>query len=324
MVNPCGHEWIVSITQQTEEPDLDQALLVAISELPECSEFALYINKHFNHDIAPQLLNPHSSLEKLDDQALILLLNKVSQNKVRVSSAFGYFTSYIPVYYLGKVIGVLLVKTSKELSERYSILAMHMLNVYANQLALIHKSRLDPLTELLNRQTFDKKVLEIVAGEDFLSTCDISEHTPWFLAIVDIDHFKRVNDNFGHVIGDEVILLVSRLLKNNFRMEDYIFRYGGEEFAVLFKATGESDAGNVLNRFRGNVAEYPFPQIGNLTISAGFLQLDEVDMVASIVHKADLALYHSKNNGRNQVTAYSELGLPDNKSTNNDDGIELF
>jgi len=324
MVNPCGHEWIVSITQQTEEPDLDQALLAAITELPECSEFALYVNKYFDNDIAPQLLNPDTSVEKLADQELISLLHKVSQNKIRVSCAFGYFTSYIPVYYLGKVIGVLLVETSKELSERCSMLAVHILNIYANQLALIHKSRLDPLTELLNRQTFDKKVIEIVSGDGFLSASESAKHALWFLAMVDIDHFKRVNDNFGHVIGDEVILLVSRLLKNNFRIEDYVFRYGGEEFAILFRASDAKDAQNVLSRFRCNVAEYPFPQIGNLTVSIGFLQLDEVDMVASLVHKADLALYHSKNNGRNQVTAYSSLDLVDDKMTESDDGIELF
>ncbi|MFM9718827.1 diguanylate cyclase, partial [Streptomyces galilaeus] len=86
----------------------------------------------------------------------------------------------------------------------------------ANQLALIHRSRLDPLTELLNRQTFDKKVIEIISGDTFITSSGASEKLSyWFLALLDIDHFKHVNDNFGHVIGDEVILLVARLLKDS-------------------------------------------------------------------------------------------------------------
>ena len=70
------------------------------------------------------------------------------------------------------------------------------------------------------------------------------------------------------------------------------------------------------------MAEYPFPQVGNLTVSCGFLPICEFEMVASLVQKADVALYHSKNNGRNQVTSYAELGIQDSKRS--DDSIELF
>lgn len=323
IANPCGHEWIVFLTQQTEEQSLDAALITAISGLADMQVFALYINKHFNPQTPPTLLNVDSQIEQFAADELMHLLDNVSKNKVRVSSAFGCITTYVPVYYLGTVIGLLMVESKDELPEGTTVLALHILNVYANQLALIHKSRLDPLTELLNRQTFEKKVIEILSGDDF-STKNIAlkESKNWYLAIIDIDHFKRVNDNFGHVIGDEVILLVSRLLKNNFRLEDYVFRYGGEEFAVLFQSDDKAAARGVLNRLRTNVAEYPFPQVGNLTVSAGFLELSHIDMVATLVHKADLALYESKNNGRNLVTAYSDLNVVDDIV--NDDGIELF
>jgi diguanylate cyclase (GGDEF)-like protein len=229
----------------------------------------------------------------------------------------------VPVYYFGKVIGILLIETTKELAQTTTMLAVHILNIYANQLGLLHKSRLDPLTELLNRQTFDKKVIEIVSGKGFLlPRDDTNEKRRWYLAIADIDHFKRVNDSYGHVIGDEVILLVARLLKNNFRLEDYVFRYGGEEFAVLFQTKTEAQAHIALNRLRSNIAEYPFPQIGQLTISIGFLELASIDTVSSIVNQADMALYHSKNSGRNKVTAYSELEV--NEEVTTDNSIELF
>ncbi|MGS0534774.1 GGDEF domain-containing protein [Pseudoalteromonas sp. SaAl2] len=324
MTNSCGHEWVVSITQQEEESDLDRALLTAIIELPAIKKFALYINKYSGSDGSLVLVNQDSLLERLDSQELTTILNKVAKNKECISSGSGHYTSYIPAYYLGEVIGVLHVESEHELPERSFMLAVHVLNVYANQLALIHRSRLDPLTELLNRQTFDKKVIEIISGDTFITSSGASEKLSyWFLALLDIDHFKHVNDNFGHVIGDEVILLVARLLKDSFRIDDIIFRYGGEEFAVLFQASDEHEALNILDRVRCNVAEYPFPQINNLTISAGFLALSEVDMVSVLVHKADLALYHSKNNGRNQVTAYNELEI-EQESDVDDDGIELF
>ena len=321
--NSCGHEWIVKLTQQEEESDLDTALIQIIADLLEIKHFAIYINKHISKPLPPTLINTSSSLKALSPTEALLVLNKVSQNKIRVSRSSNVIRSYLPVYHFGEVMGILLIETQHALSERITALAIHILNIYANQLGLLYKSRLDPLTELLNRQTFDKKVIEIVSGNGFLKPrSEVLNKRRWYLAIADIDHFKRVNDSYGHVIGDEVILLVARLLKNNFRLEDYVFRYGGEEFAVLFQTKTETEARIALNRLRLNVAEYPFPQIGQLTISCGFLELASIDTVSSIVNQADLALYHCKNNGRNRVTSYNELGV--NFQQQVDNSIELF
>ena len=321
--NKCGHEWIIKLTQQEEESDLDSALIQIISDLLEVDNFAIYVNKNFSAPIPPTLINSNSNLEQLSPDEASLLLQKVTQNKIRVSYAFSSTTSYVPIYHFGKVVGTLLIETEQELPERTTMLAVHILNIYANQLGLLYKSRLDPLTELLNRQTFDKKVIEIVSGNGFLlPRNDNNKKRRWYLAIADIDNFKNINDNYGHVIGDEVILLVARLLKNNFRIEDYVFRYGGEEFAMLFQAKTEGDAHVALNRLRLNVAQYPFPQIGQLTISIGFLELVSIDTVSSIVNQADLALYYSKNTGRNRVTSYSELEV--NNEPKIDNSIELF
>ncbi|QLJ08962.1 GGDEF domain-containing protein [Pseudoalteromonas sp. JSTW] len=320
--NPCGHEWVVTITQQEEEPELDQALIDAVAGLGEFSRFAVYVNKFFKPGLPAQLINKDTVIEKLSEHEVNELIEKVSRNKIRISLNYGCIYTYVPVYHTGNVVGVLVIESNQELTERCSMLAIYMLNIYANQLSLLYKSRLDPLTELLNRQTFDKKVIDIAAQAAHGVTHSDVNHRHWYLAMIDIDHFKRVNDNYGHVIGDEVILLVAQLLKNNFRFEDYVFRYGGEEFAILFQATDECDARNVLNRFRACVAEYPFPQVGSLTVSCGFLPICEFEMVASLVQKADNALYHSKNMGRNRITAYCELDIQDNK--HNDDSIELF
>ncbi|WP_348771942.1 GGDEF domain-containing protein [Pseudoalteromonas sp. MMG006] len=131
-----------------------------------------------------------------------------------------------------------------------------------------------------------------------------------------------MNDNFGHAIGCGVILLVARLLKNNYRLVDCVFRCGGEGVALLFHTNTETEARVALNRLRLNTAEYFFPQIVQLTISCGFLGLASIDTVSSIVNQADLALYHFKNNGRNRVMPYNELGV--NGQQQVDNSIELF
>ncbi|WP_024611690.1 GGDEF domain-containing protein [Pseudoalteromonas sp. TB64] len=308
--NQCGHKWIVSLTQQEEESDLDCALTQALSDLLEINNFAAYINKHFCALVPPTLITPSNTLEHVNSNQIPYLLNKATLNKVRISHAHGITTTYIPVYHLDDIIGILIIETEQALKEQTCMMALHILNIYANQLWLLHKSRLDPLTGLLNRQTFDKKVMEIVSGNGFLLPREgACKNRGWFLAIVDIDLFKDVNDNFGHVVGDGIIAQVAKLLKSSFRVEDYVFRYGGEEFAILFQASTQVDAYNALNRLRANVAKYSFVQVEQLTISIGFLELQNIDTVSRIVNQADLALYHSKRTGRNKVTACSELVL---------------
>lgn len=308
--NTCGHEWVVSLTEQEEESKLDIALIQVAGDLLNVKNFAIYINKHFTLQVPPTLINTQSNLKYLDPQKVQLLLNKAAPNKIRVTHAFGNIITYIPIYHLETAIGILIIETEYPISERVSMLAVHILNIYANQLWILHKSRLDPLTELLNRQTFDKKVMEIVSGNGFLLPREeANKKRGWYLAIVDIDLFKSVNDNFGHVVGDSVIAQVAKLLKNNFRVEDYAFRYGGEEFAILFQAETDSDAYNALDRLRVRVASHLFEQVKQLTISIGFLKLQSADTVSSIVNQADLALYHSKKTGRNRITSCSELVL---------------
>ena len=105
------------------------------------------------------------------------------------------------------------------------------------QLKLLHNSAIDPLSQLLNRQSFEQQLTDIMHSENCMQTKKIAPENSWFLAMLDIDHFKKVNDTYGHVIGDEVIVLVSQLLKSHFRFDDLLFRYGGEEFAILFSTS---------------------------------------------------------------------------------------
>ncbi|RXF01692.1 GGDEF domain-containing protein [Pseudoalteromonas phenolica O-BC30] len=150
----------------------------------------------------------------------------------------------------------------------------------------------------------------------------IDQEQNWFLAILDIDHFKQVNDTFGHVIGDEVIVLVSQLLKSHFRFDDLLFRYGGEEFAILFMTDNSDQAWKVLDRARELIANTRFPQVSNVTMSIGFIQVGDDYQLSELVNKADMALYFSKDNGRNQVSDYQQLNIVQQAVSGSD--IELF
>ena len=151
-----------------------------------------------------------------------------------------------------------------------------------------------------------------------------SEPVQNWLAVVDIDHFKQVNDRFGHLYGDEVLILVANILRSSFRSHDRIFRFGGEEFVVLLRNTTLSKAHKVFNRFREAVQEYHFPQVGNVTVSLGFVGTSRGSPV-EILGQADQALYYAKEHGRNQVCFYEDLvatGALATKVANDD--VELF
>jgi diguanylate cyclase (GGDEF)-like protein len=144
--------------------------------------------------------------------------------------------------------------------------------------------------------------------------------------MLDIDHFKRVNDNYGHLIGDEVLLLLARLMRSQFRFHDQLYRFGGEEFVVLMRCNGEAEAGKVLERMRAATAAHLFPQVGKITVSIGFSEVRAGDSPSGAFERADKAVYYAKEHGRDQVCSYAALvarGELENQAANVGD-MELF
>lgn len=194
-----------------------------------------------------------------------------------------------------------------------------MLIVYRNFQNLLDYSERDSLTGLLNRKTFDdnfSKVLRNSALQQQASTEVEREeeerrsHEPerqHWLAVLDIDHFKRVNDQFGHLYGDEVLILIANLLRSSFRPSDRLFRFGGEEFVILLRSTSQEDAHMIFERFRQNVEQHHFPQVDKVTISIGYARIDPFEPAVAIVGRADQALYYAKTNGRNRTCYYDSL-----------------
>ncbi len=197
--------------------------------------------------------------------------------------------------------------------------------VYRNQCELILNAENDQLTGLFNRQAFARITTAMFSTQQ---TASIEYHQleqSACMAVVDLDYFKRVNDKFGHLYGDEVLLLFSRIMVNSLRNSDYIFRYGGEEFVIILNDTNASQASTILNRLREDAENFDYPQIGRITISVGYALMKKELGVSGIIDIADIALYYSKENGRNQVSNYHDLlerGLIADKVA--DDTINIF
>jgi len=180
----------------------------------------------------------------------------------------------------------------------------------------------DVLTELLNRQTFDQNLMLVSQA---LRKNRVEAHggggQSW-LAMLDIDHFKRINDSYGHLYGDEILVLFSGLMKQWFRYTDFLFRYGGEEFAVILNQTDHAGAEHALTRFRHAVADYEFPSVGGITTSGGYCEIDPKVLPGTLIDQADKALYYAKQHGRNRIIRYDDAFGPSGHAV--EGPIELF
>jgi len=165
---------------------------------------------------------------------------------------------------------------------------------------LIFRASHDQLTELYNRHRL------VEEGERFFAQ-SIRHRQDLCLAIIDIDHFKNVNDTYGHMIGDEVLKSVASLLKENIRTEDIVARYGGEEFIIIFDRCSLKDAVYKANILRHKISNLN-PKDILVTASFGLTPLrhDEHTKFDHLLKEADDALYEAKENGRNKVMIYEK------------------
>ncbi len=177
--------------------------------------------------------------------------------------------------------------------------------LFENFRSVLEESERDRLTDLFNRRSFDEHLGRVVARAG-AADAERDQRACW-LALVDIDHFKSINDGYGHLYGDEVLLLVARLMTEILRHEDLCYRYGGEEFAILLARTDEAGAHAVLERLRQGIAAHAFPQIGTVTVSIGATRIVGGCLPSDLVDRADRSLYYSKSAGRNCLNFFEDL-----------------
>lgn len=183
---------------------------------------------------------------------------------------------------------------------KQSSITIQRANMYAE---VLQHATLDALTGLNNRRQFEVRLKQEVATAK-------RQNRPLCAIMLDIDFFKKVNDNYGHAVGDEVLKNVSEIIKTQVRESDIPSRYGGEEFAILLPFTKLDEAGSVAQRLRAavearhvdltHVKDAKISEI-QVTISVGVYQFKEGDEAQQLYTKADKALYYAKEHGRNKV-----------------------
>ena len=222
-----------------------------------------------------------------------------------------------------RLAGYLLIG-SPENNRNYALEEILFFETLANDIAIeIEKekyykmSHYDALTELFNRGSLKIRFQEMVAGK-----------SDFAVAFLDLDHFKQVNDQYGHLAGDEVLRITGEIIQQNIRKTDIAFRYGGEEFLILLErvprnsppegsgddapsGTLAEEARGIMERLRQAVSERPFHCLGHIlpvsvSIGVSFRMNGEAKSQENLIREADQALYASKRNGRNQVTLYNE------------------
>jgi diguanylate cyclase (GGDEF)-like protein len=201
---------------------------------------------------------------------------------------------------------VLVTETTNELIARDVRLVHGILRIVGNYVAALDYGERDTLTGLLNRKTFESQFERFRNFTRRQGDRPRGDGASW-LGLLDIDHFKSINDRYGHLFGDEVLLLVSQQVRRALRTGDQMFRFGGEEFIAMLHGIEEPAARLVFERLRMTVEKHDFPQLGRVTLSLGWTVVAQHDGPISCLERADAALYFAKAQGRNCVYSHEEL-----------------
>lgn len=322
---------LVDITNQRDHALLDSSVVSALYELVGARQVRVHELFRFRDELflRPRVWIKDSKVVAIEESLAVesqpgepittypALIESINQRKTYVEeiSPDGHHVLWLPVWLDDEVSSCIEVINPTPYDSNALCLMEGILSVYRNYQSILDYSERDSLTRLLNRKTFDEKFSKLLTTASSDSAppdqperrhAQPEQNLSHWLAVVDIDHFKRVNDQFGHLYGDEVLILIANLLRSSFRAQDRVFRFGGEEFVVLLRSTTQADTIKIFERFRSNVEQHVFPQVGQVTVSVGFARITTESPVVILGH-ADQALYYAKQNGRNRVCHYDEL-----------------
>ncbi len=340
---------MVDLTGHRDHVTLDLSVIAAVQELSDADSVrmlglswiagGLVLLEHANHERGkvPKVCEYPEPGQGGEAIALFpeLSLCLAQHDRFAERMVDGQYTLWIPVWLKEKANVCLEIHRTYEFDSQMKQIMGGIVSVYRNFQNLLEYSERDALTGLYNRKTFDTQLARMLANSaldvDDMKMLPIGEERRQFsypqhwLVVMDVDHFKRVNDQFGHVYGDEVLILLSNLMQSSFRSQDRVFRFGGEEFVVLLRATSLDNAHKIIERFRTNVEKHSFAKVGHITVSIGFVAVNAYDTPVVILGHADQALYYAKTHGRNMVCHYDDLvsqGLIGKLSSNED--VEFF
>ncbi|WP_415901421.1 GGDEF domain-containing protein [Neptuniibacter sp. QD29_5] len=314
----------LALTEQRDQKALNQLLIETCIDLFPLHHFWLYNYANFDQSTEKLIASSESS----DVFTSMLEIPEYIQH-IEAHEPARFIREEGYRYYSFKIIqsqnGVLITNLPDTSDLMHDVITK-LVSVYANQRFFMFSAMNDALTGLYNRQAFDQQMDTLLLKQQSQRRKNDKSSEPHCFALLDIDHFKQVNDNFGHLFGDEVLLILSQQMQKTFRDEDLMFRYGGEEFALVLKEISLDSALNVLERFRTQVAQTNFPQIGQVTLSIGITEITKGLSLPALIDRADQALYFAKKHGRDQVHCYETLQSNGylNPPSEHEGDIELF
>ena len=269
----------IDVSAIVSKASLDGKITYANDEFCKISEYTREELIGNNHRI---LRHPDQSKEEFIRLWETITSKKIYKGTLKNISKTG------KVYYVDATIAPILDKEGnilEYLAIRYNV---------TDHIQAINYAYTDNLTGIANRNKFE----EVIAYE----FKQVKRYNyPLSLAILDIDHFKAFNDNFGHLVGDEVLVVLAQSIKKYVRETDLFARWGGEEFVILLKNTDIERSMNVLEKFRLLIENIEHNKAENITASFGLTEYKDGDTLDSILQRADEALYKAKDAGRNCI-----------------------
>ncbi len=322
---------VVDITAQTESDTICQSLITTILQLTQVNQVLMI---DYNSEHSPEFIviassdiflyeEEKNSIERIINACIISNDNVVEYSKEEDLSLLA-----VPIRSAekGSIHSIVFCKAKKLKGDQVQLIE-GLSKVYENYHNIIHASERDGLTGLYNRKILTTKIDRLldrflIQGVSY-TQFPLNHH---WVCIFDIDYFKMINDSLGHVFGDEVILLISAMMKETFHEEDLLFRYGGDEFVVILHPQTREEMEENIRSFmqKVNTRDYGLAKEVSISMGAASIHSEELNAI-TVLGFADQALYKAKQKGRNQVAFYEDLiESGELASLVPEDDVELF
>jgi diguanylate cyclase (GGDEF)-like protein len=310
---------IVDLTTQRDQEALADTLTQTLTDLADCDYVCVYSLQGELGQLSAKVIA--STNPQLPKGAHIVPLERQPELRACAEGRRPIITQdgpvrreVYPVLEQG-LVTALVTTEGRHPGDNASEVSPGLVNIYANHQSLLNHQQRDALTGLFNRAALQSWLNKTLTPHHAPTRRSADETTVGCLALLDIDHFKRINDTLGHLYGDEVLLIIADLMRDSFRGNDLLFRYGGEEFVAILRDTDLDTAYVVLERFRSRIAQHKFAHLNQVTVSIGLTQVLPQLTDGQLIERADKALYHGKAQGRDQVNTFEWLAedhiLPD-------------
>ncbi|WP_325890923.1 GGDEF domain-containing protein [Grimontia sp. NTOU-MAR1] len=322
---------VVDITAQTESDTISESLITTVLQLTPANQVLVL---DYNSEATPEFMvvacsdiflyeDERDAIERVIKNCVL-----IGENIVEYSNDDNQALLAVPVRCgeKGEIEAVVFCKADELKGDEVQLIE-GLTKIYENYQKIISASERDGLTGLYNRKVLTSKIdllLDrfLIQGDTILD-CPSSTH---WVCLFDVDQLKVINDTLGHVYGDEILLLITAIMKQVFNEDDILFRYGGDEFVVIMHPQSREEMESTVRRFMQAVHERDYGQAKDVAISLGAAAISEDEANAiTVIGYADQALYKAKQNGRSQLAFYEDLiASGELQSFVPEDDVEMF